>query len=223
MKCCGAISVFVAVSCVCLLAQAQSNTPGTGEGNRAVEAIDASVHAEVDGQPHEASPTELSRERAAPLPNAKRLPMTAFWPTPASTPATGAYDKADTFLCGNSSFRPEIQLGAGSERTTAAGRTPSNSSKIQSLLLKTPSAHFSLYGSPSVPSNLRPTLPPAPASADTSSFSAPFGHALSEPASASLFPRRGVFDRKGQASAKRSRQHTRQNTTSIETKASATP
>jgi hypothetical protein len=220
-------AICLALACAALHTQAQSNTGVSEESNRAVEAVDASVHAEVDGQPHELTPAESPRERRTPLHAAKRHPVTVVWPAHADTSTTGTDkkgtdNKTDPLTFGISSFRPGTQPGASSAGQAAASANAKNddSGQRRSWRLNAPRAH-SLYGSATPAWSLRSTVPPVSASDQTPGLSAPFGRTpLGLAASTSPFPKRDSSKHKDQTSAKRHEQHARKFATSGGTKSS---
>jgi hypothetical protein len=98
-----------------VLANGQSDPNHTSsEVVRGVNAVDASVRAEVDGQPHEPAPEEALRERPSVLHSPKRHPATAVWPAHveiSTTRSDGSTRRSDGRRAppssGVISFRPE--------------------------------------------------------------------------------------------------------------------
>lgn len=211
------IPIYAVVACACLGAQAQSNAPATDERNRAVEAVDVSVHADVDGQPHEKGNVESSRERPTPLPTAKRPPASLVWPAGADTPTAGTGQKAGQVTFGISSFHPGTQMGAsiswqvGASATSATEKND-DSGQGRSGVLKAQPAH-SFDGSATPPLSPRASVPTVPASDRTEGLSAPFGRGLAAfPGSTDSFQANRFSYHKGRG-VKRNRQYPRKSGT----------
>ncbi len=152
-------------------AQAQSSAEASADSNRAIDAIDASTHSEVEGQPQVAFRAFISREQPTPLQNTQLRSATVFWPGPADPSDTESNDTH-----GMSSFRPN----AGLWRPGTSGSSPSarnaDSGQGYSRLSKFSASHPSPFDAkPSL--NLRTAIPPVPRSDDIAELKASFGRA----------------------------------------------
>jgi hypothetical protein len=215
----------------CLHAQAQSNAHVTPEDNRSVEAVDASVHTEVDGQVHELIPAESSHRPTNPN-KAKQRPETAVWPARVDASSTGNAkdDKAAPLTLGISSFRPGTQPGSSSwwhavASTATAGVKKDDLAQGRSRPGSAPLAHplygsaTSLFGGEKPSLEPRTTVPPVPASNQTPRLSPLSGHAgFGLAASNSAFPKIEHSGQKQPISVKRRKPHARKPATSAGTK-----
>jgi hypothetical protein len=221
MKSCAATPVFLVAFCACLSAQARPTTPGT-EVNRAVGSVDASVHAEVDGQPHEPSAAELSSKRVVPSPSAEQSRISAFGPVRAEASSPGTGGKADPLRFGIFSVDP----GTGVETpaswqtnlfTTSAG---DNDDSTHSLRRMSATPVHPLHGGGTSSSSLRGIVSTVPPSDETRGLSSPFSRtALVSDGTANPFQKRDVPHRNDQA-VKRHRQRRQKSATSVGTKSS---
>ena len=200
MKTCVVILTYIVLVGVCLRARAQSDGQDPNEGERAVDAIDASVHVEVDGHPHQPGSAESSRGQLIRLGNGKQPPATTFWASPSNPAAMGGYDKAQSSALGRFAFLPGTQPGVPAPWQSPAlikvTITKSDgSSQAGSRLWKSTPAHprpgFSM---PSL--NLRTTLPTDSSPDRTPGFDSPFGRSPVEAASTSPFSKTAVPRRK---------------------------
>jgi hypothetical protein len=98
------------VVCADLQAQVQDSAAAAGETSLGLGAIDASVHAEVDGQPHDPIPVASSNQHAA-LRSTARPPVTVFWPTHADILTTDKDDIDGSSNVGVSSFGSATKSG----------------------------------------------------------------------------------------------------------------
>ena len=217
MKPCVVILICAVVACACFGVQAQSNAPATNERDRAVEAVDVSVHADVDGQPHETGTVESSRERPTSLPTAKRPPASlVVWSAGADTSTTSAGEKAGQVTFGTSSFHSGTQMGASgawqaSASATSARAQNDDSGQGRSGLSNARPAH-PLYGSSKPSLSLGTTVQPVSASDETLGVNALFGHTSFGQPSTGPFLKREFSEYKDQASAKRHEQRVRKRT-----------
>jgi hypothetical protein len=205
------IPIVVLSFCACraISAHGQSNAQAKQEVSRSVEAVDASVQAEVGGQPPEPSVAEGSRGRAVSLPNAKQSPTTAFWPARAEASVTGtAKTKPVTF--GIVSLHPGTQPKAptawqGNPFPTSTSAY-NDDSRHGTELSKATSAH-SLHGAARPSLSQRAPALTIPASDKTPRLSAPFGRAASVFAgTAGPFRGRDLSNQNGQPARRRRQQ-----------------
>ena len=204
--------ICFALVCVAASACAQYDAGATAETNPAIDAVDASVHPEVDGQPHEPTAEEGSRERPTASHAAKRPPASVAWPARAdiSKPIT---DHKDGPPRGSlSSFRPEKE----SEQPSASQPKPpatsgsaknsnnnDNSGRGQTILLDA-SPYHPWSGKPSPSSVRRTTLPTVPDADQTPALGNTFGRsALGLTTRSSLVPKGDRFKHEDQKSRKR--------------------
>jgi hypothetical protein len=214
----------LALVCAGLRAQAQANEGVSEETNPGVEAIDASVHAEVDGQPQEAIPADLSSQRIT-LGSTTRHPATTFWLTHADVLTADADGKGGPPKIGFSSFRPKTASGQPnppqpSESATAGGAKNNDSTQAHFRVLNvSPSHPLALSAKSSL--IRKTTIPPISEPDQTTALSAPFGRAaFGLGASASPFPKKDSFEYKNQATGKRRAHHARKPRTSTAIKSS---
>jgi len=210
----------LAVVCGALRAQAQSNTGASAESNRGIDAVDASVHSEVDAHPHELNPADASNEHLTPLHNTKRPPVTVVWPARADLSITDSDNKSGLPRVGMSSFRTKAGSGQPSASVTSTGATNHDSGQDDFRLLKASPRHpLPLSARPSL--STRTTVPLVSGSDQTPAFVAPFGRtALGFAASASPFPKRDPFKSKNQTTGKRHQHQESKPLISTETKSS---
>lgn len=209
MKVCVALLLCMVVLCACVSAQTKSNTQAPEEVNPAIESVDASVHAEVDGQQHEPASGEYSRDRLTPLSSVQQ--STVVWPAHADSSSTPG-----AFL--TSSFRAGTEARGSSTpqavTSTASAGTKNDSGQGQgwSHPLNAKPAH-SFYGSATPPLSPRASVPTVPASDRTQGLSAPFGLGLAAfPGSTDSFQANRFSYHKGRA-VKRHRQYPRKSGT----------
>ena len=207
-------AICLAVAFAVLGAQAQSNTEVSAKTNPAIDAVDASVHVEVDGQPHEPTPVDASHEQPTPLHNTKRHPATAFWPARADPSATGSDDKSSSPGVGMSFFRPDTEWGRpsawqSSASATSTGATNDDSGQDHFQLSNAPPSHL-LSFSTKTSSSPRTNVPPVSVSDETTALSAPFGRAvLGLGAITNPFPKRDPSKYKNRTGTKRHQHHSR--------------
>ena len=205
--------ICLALVCVAASARAQSDAGATAEANPAIDAVDASVHPEVDGQPHEPTAEEGSRERPTASHAVTRSPASVTWPAhpDISKPTT---DHKDGPPRGSlSSFRPEKE----SEQPSASQPKPpassgsaknsnnnDNSGRGQRSILAPPSPYHPLSGNPKPSSVRRTTLPTVPDADQTPALGNTFGRsALGLTTRSSLVPKGDRFKHEDQKSRKR--------------------
>jgi hypothetical protein len=216
------IPIVVLSFCACraISAHGQSNAQATQEVSRSVEAVDASVQAEVGGQAPEPSVAEGSHGRAVPLPNAKQSPTTAFWPARAEASVTGTGERTKPVTFGIFSFHPGTQPKAptawqGNPFTTSASGF--NDDSRHGAELSKATSH-SLHGAARPSLSQRATAPTVPASDKTPRLSAPFGRTASVFAGTAVpFRGRDLSNQNGQP-AKRRRQQAQESAASGEAK-----
>jgi hypothetical protein len=204
--------ICLALVCVAVSARAQSDAGATTEANPAIDAVDASVHPEVDGQPHEPTAEEGSRERTTASHAAKRPPASVAWPAHADISTTSTDDKGSPPRVGLSSFRPERESeqpsGSQPKAYDTSGSTKNrnkndNSGLGQKTFLDAPPYH-PLSGNPKPSSIRRTILPAVPDSDQTPALGTTFGRpALGLTTRSSLFPKRDRFKHEKQNSRKR--------------------
>lgn len=212
MRVCSAVPICVLVLCPCLSAQAQSNTEVSAETNPTIDAVDASVRPEVDGQPHEPTQGETSREGPTTLRILKRPPATVVWPARADLSTTYGDGKTGPPGVGMSSFRPRMVWGQPSAwqpnaTATSNGATNDDSGQDHFRLLNAPPSHpLSLSAKPTL--NPRTMVSPVSGSDQTSALGAPFGRAgIGLGAITSPFPKRDSSKYKDQTGKKRHQHH----------------
>lgn len=195
MKHCASILICVLVLCACLSAQAQSKTEGSTQATSAVDAVDASVHPEVDGQPQEVILEGKRRQITNALSIEKRLPATAVWPAPTNIDVTSADYESRPTRAGVSSFSPEKVWGhvrvLQATRSVASGAAGGNVD---------PSCSNTLVRN-AKPLTLRTTVPSEP---DQTLADDPFGRpVLGSVGSSRAFPKRDELTHKHQTTPKR--------------------
>jgi hypothetical protein len=221
----------MAALCATLCVQAQSDAASVQPVNSAVQAVDASVHAEVDGQAPESSPEELPAKRATSLHPAKSAQASMVWPaqvdaSSAATPVASTDDKTNSRTVVNSSLRTGTQTGAFSTwqpTAVTADSSDDDSTSARSETVKPRPTH-ALTGSGSAYRGATPALhtrtavPPIPDADKTTGLSAPFGGSAA--ANLSPFAKSEFSVRKDQPGAKRHPQHARKSASSAATNSS---
>lgn len=215
------VGLCLAVVGAAVSAYAQSNAEAPADTNPAIDAVDASVHPEVDGQPHEPTPEESSGERPAALHAAKRPPTTVVWPAHAEVSTTKTDDKGVAAAVTMSSFRPRKESEPASavhpnESTASGSVKKDDSSKSHAEQPNTAPSHSSGYAKTS--STLKTTVPAIPDSGQTPALGAAFERPMSGlAASTEPFPKKDPFKYKDQSNAKR-HHHARKPMTNSATK-----
>jgi len=210
-------AICLAVAFAVLGAQAQSYTEVSAKTNPAIDAVDASVHVEVDGQPHEPTPVDASHEQPTPLHNTKRHPA-ALWPAHADISTTDSDDKSGPPGVGMSSFRLRTRLGQSSASATSTSATNDDSGQDHFRLLKAPPSHlFPLSAKPS--SSPRTSVPSVSVPDETTGSSAPFGRAALG-IDAITSPKRDLSKYKDQTTGKRHQHHSHLPVTTTATRSS---
>ena len=171
MKVCVALPLCMVMLCACVSAQVEPNTQVPQEVNHAIEAVVASVHAEVDGKRHEPAPEELPHGRSNLFPSAQQ--STVLWRA-----HSDSYSKPPAFRA--SSFWPETEArGSSAWQTATSTRSASmkndDSGQGPSHLLNAKPTH-SLYSSVAQSVSLRAGVPTIPESNRTPELSHASGH-----------------------------------------------
>jgi len=204
--------ICLALVCVAASARAQSDAGATAEANPAIDAVDASVHPEVDGQPHEPTAEEGSRERPTASHAAKRSPASVAWPAHVDISTTSTDHKGGPPRGGPPSFRPEKE----SERPSASQpKLPAtsgsaknrnnndNSGRGQTIFLDA-SPYHPWSGNPRPSSIGRTTVPTVPEADQTPALGTTFGRPASGlTTKSSPFPKGDRFKHENQKSRKR--------------------
>jgi len=208
----------LALVCAGLRAQAQVNDAVSEETNPGVEAIDASVYAEVDAQPQEAISADFSSQRIT-SGSTTRHPVTTFWPNHANVFTADADGKGGLSKIEFSSFRSKTAWGRPnplepSDSATAGGRQNNDSTQAHFRVLNVSPSHPSTLGANS--SSIRKTtISPISEPDQTTALNAPFGRApLGLGAGASRFPKKDSFEYKNQTAGKRHPHHSHKTMTS---------
>ena len=205
--------ICLALVCVAASARAQSDAGATAEANPAIDAVDASVHPEVDGQPHEPTAEEGSRDRLTASHAAKRSPASVAWPAHVDISTTSTDNKGGPPRGGLSSFRPE----GGSEQPSASqpklpatsgsaknSNNNDNSGRGQRIFLDASSPYHPWSGNPKPSSVRRTTLPTVPDADQTPALGTTFGRPASRfTTRSSSFPGGDRFKHEDQKSGKR--------------------
>jgi hypothetical protein len=200
------VALGLATICAAVSAPAQSNAELSVGANPAIDAVDASVHAEVDGQPHELSPEKNLGERPTALRAAKRHTATVVWPAHSDISTTKTDVNGAPAAVAMSSFRPRKEsqpdsAAQPSDSLTSGSAKKKDSSKSRAGQLNTPLSHSSGYGKAT--STLKTIAPAASESTQTPAFEAPFERPLSGlAASTEPFPKRDPYKYKDQSNAK---------------------
>jgi hypothetical protein len=228
-----AVPIVLLVLCACLSAQqrssqAQPDPEVSAEVNATVNAVDASVHPEIDGQPHGPTPEEVSRERAAIPGTSKRSPATTVWGFNAQT-STIIDDKSGLPRAQMSSFRPEIEserLRATMSTSAAshASQSGANSGAVQSRpwLLNSLQYHpLSIGAKPHlIP---RTTVPAVTESDQMPALADPFSRKALVFSASNPFPERDLFKCKDQTTGKRNQHRARKPVTGTAAKSPFDP
>ena len=205
------VGVCLAVVCAAGGAHAQSDSEVTAETSPGIEAVDASVHPEVDGQPHEPTAQESSRERPNASHAAKRPSATVFWPAHADISGANTDDKTASPKIGMSAFRPETASGRPNvgppDASAPSSRAKENDSgQSQTRLLRAPFSHLSGDAKPS--STLRTRVPSVFVTDETQALGA--GRPASGlVTSGSPFPKGDSFRHQDKTTGKRHQHHAR--------------
>jgi hypothetical protein len=221
MKLCAPILIDVLVLCAFLSAQAQYKTEVSTEATSAVDAVDASVHPEVDGQAQKVTPEVKRRQSTTALSIKKPLPATVVWPAHANIDTTSGDDEGPPSRAGMSYFRPEIErrrLRVPQTATSVASVDGRNddSRRSRPWLLNSPRHHP--LGGDGETSFI--SIPPVSDIGQTTAFGDPFGRAVSGlPTGAKPFSRRDPVTYRFQTTRKRDDQRARKPVTSMATKA----
>jgi hypothetical protein len=217
-------SLVSAAMCLALAGSAlraypQSPAAAAQDANPAVEAVDASAHADADGQPQEPSPAEAPPARPLPGKATTQHPATVVWPLRAHPSATDTDDKNGPLPFGISSFRPAVQRGGSTARlgiaspasqgATEPGADQNHSDKDRSWKVNSAPAHPSSYGGTAVTLLPRTKLPPVSISDRAPEYSVPFGNIALGPAIPGPFPKSSFSGNREPVSVKRHAQQAR--------------
>ena len=210
MKACVALPLCMVVLCACVSAQTKSNTQAPEEVHPVIESVDASVHAEVDGQPHEPASGEYSRDRLTPLSSVQQ--STVVWRAHADSSSTPRAFLTSFFLAGTEARGSSTPQADTSTASSAGTKNDSGQGQGWSHPLNAKPVH-STYCSATPPSSPRASAPTVPASDRTEGLGAPFGLGLAAlPGSTDSFQASRFSYHKGRA-VKRHRQYPRKSGT----------